>query len=154
MNHKLNEARDALIAHALAFPGAFEDNPWGERVAKVGKKVFVFFGVSNADEPRLMVVVKLPQSSLAALDHPFTEPAGYGLGKSGWVAAVFHPGDRPPIDLLKAWILESYRAVAPKKLVKQVEAAPPPPVVKVEKKVVVKKKAKAAKTTKKKGARG
>ncbi|HTF87107.1 MAG TPA: MmcQ/YjbR family DNA-binding protein [Planctomycetota bacterium] len=148
MNQKMNEARESLIAHALAFPGAFEDNPWGERVAKVGKKVFVFFGVSTPDEPRLMVVVKLPQSSVAALDQAFAEPAGYGLGKSGWVAMVFQPGDKPPMDLLKAWILESYRAVAPKTLLKQQSGAPVKPAAKktVAKKAVAKK---AKKKTKK-----
>ncbi|MEO6708216.1 MAG: MmcQ/YjbR family DNA-binding protein [Planctomycetota bacterium] len=149
MNQKLNEAREALIVHALAFPGAFEDNPWGERVAKVGKKVFVFFGVSNADEPRLMVVVKLPQSSVAALDQAFAEPAGYGLGKSGWVAMVFQPGDKPPMDLLKAWILESYRAIAPKTLLKPQAGAPKRPAPKQ-----ARAKKPAAKKAKKKAARG
>jgi hypothetical protein len=42
----------------------------------------------------------------------------YGLGKSGWVSAKFADGDKPPVDMLKAWIDESYRAQAPKKLVK------------------------------------
>ena len=113
-----------LIAYALSFPGAFEDHPWGERVAKVGKKVFVFFGVAKPDEPRLMVAVKLPLSGLKALDLPFAEATGYGLGKSGWVSAVFLPGDRVPIDLMRAWILESYRAIAPKKLLKELGGAP------------------------------
>jgi hypothetical protein len=48
---------------------------------------------------------------------PFTEPTGYGLGKSGWVSAKFPPGKKLPVDLLKEWIDESYRAQAPKKLV-------------------------------------
>ena len=34
----------ALRAHALAYPGAREAFPWGERVVKVGGKVFVFLG--------------------------------------------------------------------------------------------------------------
>ena len=29
---------------ALGMPGAIEDFPWGESVAKVNKKVFVFLG--------------------------------------------------------------------------------------------------------------
>jgi hypothetical protein len=56
---------------------------------------------------------------------PFTRPAGYGLGKSGWVQAEFPPGARPPVDLLKAWIDESYRAQAPKRLVKQLDEPGP-----------------------------
>ena len=60
--------------------------------------------------------VKLPSSGEEALDLPFARPTGYGLGKSGWVTARFEPGDRPPFELLKDWITESYRAIAPKKL--------------------------------------
>jgi len=48
---------------------------------------------------------------------PFAIPTGYGLGKSGWVTATFTLKDTPPLDLLKDWIDESYRAQAPKKLV-------------------------------------
>lgn len=37
--------RDRLHAHALAKPGAWEDMPWeGDVVAKVGDKIFAFFG--------------------------------------------------------------------------------------------------------------
>ena len=46
-----------------------------------------------------------------------TAPTGYGLGKSGWVSVQFAPREKPPMDLMRAWIDESYRAVAPKKLV-------------------------------------
>lgn len=53
-----------------------------------------------------------------ALDLPFAEPTGYGLGKSGGVSARFAKVSEVPLDLLKAWIDESYRAIAPKKLVK------------------------------------
>ncbi len=109
-------AEAALRKLAFGLPGAYEDFPWGESVAKVGKKVFVFFG-KDAARGVLSFSVKLPLSGQDALDLPFTEPTGYGLGKAGWVNANFGPGDRPPVEILKSWILESYRAVAPKKLV-------------------------------------
>ena len=51
---------------------------------------------------------------------PFTKPAGYGLGKSGWVSVNFDKG-KPPVEIFKDWIEESYRAVAPKTLVKQLD---------------------------------
>lgn len=52
---------------------------------------------------------------------PFSSPTAYGLGKSGWVTATFALKDAPPVDLLKAWIDESYRAQAPKKLIAQLD---------------------------------
>ena len=51
-----------------------------------------------------------------ALERPECEPAGYGLGKSGWVVAKYVKGDDFDLELLKAWIVESYCAIAPKKL--------------------------------------
>jgi len=104
----------ALRKYALGFPDAHEDFPWGERVVKVVKKVFVFMGLP---ESGLALSVKLPDSQTVAVMLPFTEPTGYGLGRSGWVSARFQANEKPPEDLLREWIEESYRAVAPKKLV-------------------------------------
>lgn len=106
----------ALRAFALGFPGATEDFPWGERVAKVNKKVFVFLGIDPVPGGDMGLSVKLPETAEEALELPFTKPTGYGLGKSGWVTASFGPNDRPPVEILKSWIRESYCAVAPKKL--------------------------------------
>lgn len=106
---------------AFGLPGAYEDFPWGESVAKVGKKVFVFFG-KGVQGRGFSFSVKLPASGEAALDLPFTEPTGYGLGKAGWVNATFERGDPPPVEILKSWILESYRSTALKKLVAELEA--------------------------------
>jgi predicted DNA-binding protein (MmcQ/YjbR family) len=124
MASSLKQLSATLLAHALTLPEAREDHPWGENVAKVGKKVFVFFGVPDPRGEQLIVCVKLPQSSVRALDLACCEPAGYGLGKSGWVAARFGPADAPPLATLKGWIEESYRAIAPKKLVAALDGAP------------------------------
>src|SRR5688500_16755710 len=115
-----------LRAFALAYPGATEEFPWGERVIKVKGKVFVFLG---RDDEGLGLSVKLPQSRLMALGLPFASPTGYGLGKSGWVSVQFGPREKPPMDLMRAWIDESYRAVAPKRLIASLpggEEAPKP----------------------------
>jgi predicted DNA-binding protein (MmcQ/YjbR family) len=132
-----------LRAFALGYPGAHEEFPWGERVVKVKGKVFVFLG---REEP-LGISVKLPQSRLMALALPFASPTGYGLGKAGWVTAQFGPREKPPIDVLKAWIDESYRAVAPKKLIATLSAGSDAPVA------PAKKKTKTASKGKKKAAR-
>jgi predicted DNA-binding protein (MmcQ/YjbR family) len=106
----------ALRTYAFAFPGAWEDHPWGESVAKVDKKVFAFFGVE-----RIGVTLKLPDSADAALSIPGAEPTGYGLGKAGWVTIPLD-GDLPPIEILREWVEESYRAVATKKRAKELDS--------------------------------
>jgi predicted DNA-binding protein (MmcQ/YjbR family) len=100
-----------LRAHALRFPETREDFPWeDDRVIKVKKKIFVFLGDRS-------IGVKLTHSNQAALGLPFVTPMAYGLGRSGWVTVDLSKSRKPAIDLLKAWIDESYRAVAPKTLV-------------------------------------
>jgi len=110
----VNANQMALRDFALRYPETHEDFPWGERVIKVKGKVFLFLGGKDAD---LSLSVKLPSSGLIALGLPFASPTAYGLAKSGWVTARFGPKAKPPLDVLRAWIDESYRAVAPKKLV-------------------------------------
>jgi predicted DNA-binding protein (MmcQ/YjbR family) len=111
---KPSEPTETLRQFALAYPEAHEDHPWGETVIKVKGKVFVFLGRPGSG---LSLSTKLPRTSAMALMLPFVEPTGYGLGKSGWVSATFGKSERPPLDLLRAWIDESYRAIAPRKLV-------------------------------------
>jgi predicted DNA-binding protein (MmcQ/YjbR family) len=124
MASAIERARAALRAHALGYPEAREDFPWGECVIKVKSKIFLFLG-SPADS--LHLTVKLPESSLLALDLPFATPTGYGLGRSGWVTARFGPKERPPLDLLRRWVDESYRAVAPKALAQALSSGARPP---------------------------
>jgi predicted DNA-binding protein (MmcQ/YjbR family) len=115
----LARVASALREFALALPEAVEDFPWGERVAKVGGKVFVFLGTDPVRDAPMSLSVKLPESAEEALTLPFTKPTGYGLGKSGWVTATFAQGERPPVEVLESWIEESYRAVAPKRLLRR-----------------------------------
>jgi len=116
--------RDQLRAYAFAMPGAWEDHPWGESVAKVGKKVFVFFGTADPAQLHkgIGMSVKLPHTGDLVLALPFAEPTGYGLGKAGWVSVLLQPADLPPLPMLTAWIDESYRAVALKKQVAELDA--------------------------------
>lgn len=110
----LAEPEEVLRQYALKFPEATEDHPWDHVAIKVKGKVFVFLA---GPEDALNVTCKLPSSGRLALTLPFASPTGYGLGKSGWVTASFQDGDRVPLDRMAEWIEESYRAVAPKKLV-------------------------------------
>ncbi len=104
---------EALRGHGLAFPEATEDFPWGHSALKVRGKTFAWL---NQDEAAFSMTVKLPVSRDFAETFDWAEPAGYGLGRSGWISCRFGPGEAPDLDLLQRWIAESYRAVAPKKL--------------------------------------
>jgi predicted DNA-binding protein (MmcQ/YjbR family) len=101
-------------AFAAALPEAWEDHPWGESVFKVGKKVFVFFGVPETD-PGLHMTVKLRESHDEAVAFEWVVPAGYGLDRGGWVTSAVP--DDAPLEMITGWIEESYRLVAPKRLV-------------------------------------
>ena len=115
----VDPVRAKLLEFALSLPEAVEDHPWDETVAKVRRKVFVFFG---GDQARNRITVKLVESHGHALSIEGAEPTGYGLGKSGWVTI---PVDADGVDhgLLSDWIEESYRIVAPKRLVAELDAA-------------------------------
>ncbi|MBZ9643322.1 MmcQ/YjbR family DNA-binding protein [Streptomyces sp. PSKA30] len=107
---------------ALGLPGAGEEFPWGESVAKVNKKVFVFLGVDDGSYPLgLTVKLKDETSHAHALTSPGAEPAGYGLGRSGWVRIPLEPKGAPSAELLCDWVEESYRAIAPKRLTAELD---------------------------------
>lgn len=113
---------EALRRHGLTLPGAREDHPWGETVLKAKDKVFVFLGRPG---PVLHLSLKLPRSGERLLDQDFAAPTGYGLGKSGWVTLTIESGAGPSETELRALLEESYRAVAPKTLVKQLDGGVP-----------------------------
>jgi predicted DNA-binding protein (MmcQ/YjbR family) len=118
---------DVVLPYALSLPGAREEYPWGERVVKAGKKVFAFLGAAFEEREHFGMSVKLPESGDAVLKRKGVTPTGYGLGKSGWVSIRIERGSAFDADELRAWILESYRAVAPKTLIKELEATPSRP---------------------------
>jgi predicted DNA-binding protein (MmcQ/YjbR family) len=147
-------AREELRAFGLEYPGAHTKSPWpGHLDLAVNDKTFAY--LSTEGEP-FGISCKLPHSSAVALMLPNTSPTGYGLGKSGWVTAQYGPEEVPSIELFKAWIDESYRAQAPKKLIKQLEpTAAAPAAHKSGAKKAAKKKTAAKKsvTSKRKRAR-
>jgi predicted DNA-binding protein (MmcQ/YjbR family) len=124
---------EELKEFALGLPGAYESTPWGESVARVKKGIFVYFG--RSDEEKLQasekkrehigepgsysIYAKLPHTGRKAIAAGIGRPSDYGLGAKGWVTLTFPPGAPLPVDDLKRWIEESYCAVAPPTLVKQ-----------------------------------
>ena len=113
------DPRPKLATFALDLPGAHEDFPWGERVVKVRGKVFVFLGADGAAVRDRAITVKLDEAHAHALSIDGARPTGYGLGKAGWVTV---PVAGVGLDVLRDWIEESYRIVAPKRLVAELDA--------------------------------
>jgi predicted DNA-binding protein (MmcQ/YjbR family) len=113
--------REHAQAYALSFPGAYPEHPWGQTVIKVARKVFLFVNGAIAPEDGVSLSVKLPLSGPDVLQLPLAEPMGYGMGKHGWVTLLIMRDDLLPLQLLEAWIDESYRAIAPKRLLAELD---------------------------------
>ncbi|MGQ0661260.1 MmcQ/YjbR family DNA-binding protein [Sphingosinicella sp.] len=116
---------DALVAElrafGLAFPGAHRKAPWPDHDdLAVNDKTFAYLPAMGSE--RFMLSVKLPYTGPAALDLPFAVPTGYGLGRSGWVSFMPTEDEMPALDQWREWLEESYRAQAPKRLVKELDA--------------------------------
>jgi predicted DNA-binding protein (MmcQ/YjbR family) len=111
-----------LQAFALDLPDAHLDHPWGDTVVKTngGKKIFVFLGQPGPDASG-GVTVKLVDSHEQAMGIEGATPTGYGLGKAGWVSIPLLPA-KTPTDVLEDWIEESYRQVALKRNLKELDA--------------------------------
>ena len=103
----------------LSLPGAHGKSPWPDHDdLAVKDKTFAYLPPNGK---AFTLSVKLPYTGYEALRLPFAEPTGYGLGKSGWVSFTPSEDDIPDVEQLKSWIEESYRAQAPRKLVKELD---------------------------------
>ena len=110
----------ALRAWGLTLPGAHRKAPWPEHDdLAVNDKTFAYLPAKGRP---FSLSCKLRFTAEAALDLPFAAPTGYGLGKSGWVSFSPAEGDIPPLEQLKEWVEESYRAQAPRRLVRELDA--------------------------------
>jgi predicted DNA-binding protein (MmcQ/YjbR family) len=109
-----SQACKTLREAALRYPDATQHEPWDHYAIKVRAKTFVFLADG---EEGFSVSCKLTGLRAEAKTLPFAEPTGYGLGRSGWMTASFPEPADAPIALLLQWIDESYRVIAPKKLV-------------------------------------
>lgn len=110
---------EQLRAWGLTLPGAHRKSPWPDHDdLAVKDKTFAY--LSGKGKPFGMSV-KLPYTGYEALQLPYAKPTAYGLGKSGWVSMSPSEDQIPDLDQLKSWVEESYRAQAPKKLVKELD---------------------------------
>jgi len=118
MTTAFRRAESALRKHALNYPETKEAFPWGHTAIKVKGKAFLFMALEKGV---FSLSVKLPVSGKVAVALPFASPTEYGLGKSGWVTARFQAKDDVPVDMLKEWLDESFRAIAPKRVLAKLE---------------------------------
>lgn len=102
-----------LRAVALALPETSEGTSCVNRAFKVRKKNFLFVG-EKENEVRVMLKLNGSLDMAQAMDDPRVS-----VGKTGWVTVKFAPDDVPDEELLLAWVEESFRALGPKTLVKQ-----------------------------------
>ena len=100
---------EELRSWGLSLPGAHRKSPWPEHDdLAVNDKTFAY--LPKRGEP-FSLSCKLP----------YAAPTGYGLGKSGWVSFNPPADATPSLEQLKEWVEESYRAQAPRKLVKELD---------------------------------
>ncbi|HEV8651908.1 MAG TPA: MmcQ/YjbR family DNA-binding protein [Actinomycetes bacterium] len=83
--------------------------------------MFAFLGQAKPGDG-YRITLKLPESAEQALALGCCEPAGYGLGRANWVTVKVAAAECPPVEVLLDWVDESYRTIAPKTLVRELDA--------------------------------
>lgn len=118
MSARAKKALDELRTFGLSYPEAHLKSPWPNHAdLALDDKTFAYL----PPEPKpFSISCRLPHSSRQALELPFCEPTGYGLGKWGWVTATIEKGPIP-VDLFQDWIDESYRTQAKAKRLRELD---------------------------------
>ena len=111
---KKQDPVEELLEFALSFPEATEGiackgTPIEARTGMIRKKNFVMF---HKDNIRCRLKAGLANARKVAKKMPQLEVADMG-----WIKFPFDDPKEIPVDQFKEWIEESYRSVAPKKLV-------------------------------------
>jgi predicted DNA-binding protein (MmcQ/YjbR family) len=102
-----------LLAHCLAKPGAWRDEPWeGDVVVKVGPKIFAFLGPVPASAVGLKCGPAREAADEWLLRYPGDTSAMAYIGRFGWNSLRIG-GAIPDDELLEA-VDASYEAVVSK----------------------------------------
>jgi predicted DNA-binding protein (MmcQ/YjbR family) len=102
-----------LLAHCLAKPGAWQDEPWeGDVVVKVGPKIFAFLGSMPSSTVGLKCGPTREAASEWLLRYPDDASVMAYTGRSGWNRLLIG-GAIPDDELLEA-VDASYETVVSK----------------------------------------
>lgn len=115
------QAEAELTAWGLSLPETDIVPGWGPtRYMRVRGKGFCIFGDKAEPPDALTIIVKLPVSAGMVAHLPFVRQGSDWFRRHDWVIAHFGPDDDilAESDTLKAWMLQSWMAVAPKALAK------------------------------------
>ena len=121
------QAEAELTAYGLTLPGAESGLGWvPTRAMYVNGKMFAVFGAKAEPLDELTITVKLPISAEMVGDLYFVRESRGWYKQHDWVIAHFGPDDDVLAELatLKAWLKQSYIAIAPKRLSKLIGEAP------------------------------
>ena len=113
--HFTNPVTSALRDHAMTYPETSEGASCVNRAFKVRKKNFLFVG--EKEDGACKVMLKLGPS-LAAAEALAASDERFEVGGTGWVTVRFDDSERPDEELLKQWVDESFRLLAPKTVLK------------------------------------
>jgi len=109
----------ALQAIASSYPEVSESPSCVNRSFKARKKSFLFLGEKSGGLLRLMV--KLDAGIESAEEVAEQHRGEWKVDGPGWITGNFTEATAPPIDTMAAWIDESFRLLAPKTLVAQLD---------------------------------
>lgn len=121
-------AEAELLTYGLSLPETDLAPPGRDlesfRYLRVAGKGFTVLGERDERPDELTLTVKLPISAEMVADLPFVRESTGWYRRHNWVIAHFGPDDDVLAELgtLKAWMLQSYMAVAPRRLARQVSA--------------------------------
>jgi predicted DNA-binding protein (MmcQ/YjbR family) len=110
---------DRLLQIVLRLPGAYEDRPWGSVHCKVAGKIFVGWGRHDDGEMEIGIRVDKEIQGMLVASDPRFKIAKY-VGQHGGVDMRLGP--KPNWDEVEHFIVESYRIIAPRKLVRELDA--------------------------------
>jgi predicted DNA-binding protein (MmcQ/YjbR family) len=110
---------DRLLAITLRLPGAYEDWPWGSIHCKVDGKIFVGWGRDEDGEMVIGIRTGLDKQAILVAADPRFSIAKY-VGKYGGIDMKL--GKKPNWSEVEHFIVESYRLIAPKKRLAELDA--------------------------------